>query len=101
MTVLLFEICWYVMISQIQTLPTLGASDVTSFQSSSSSEWYVVVANGEDNAGNPNLDSVVYRWNGTMLVQTQLFATIGASALNAFTIDNTLYLAVASLTDTR
>ena len=61
----------------------------------------MVIANGEDNEGNPNVDSAVYCWNGTMLVQTQMLATIGASALEIFAIDNALYLAVTSLTDTR
>ncbi len=61
----------------------------------------MVVANSEDNTGNPNVDSTLYRWNGTELVPSQNLATIGASALEVFTIDGTLYLAIASLTDTR
>lgn len=61
----------------------------------------MVVGNGVDNAGNPNVDSVVYRWNGTALVQAQRLATIGASALEIYTMEGTLYLAVASFTDTR
>lgn len=60
-----------------------------------------MVGNGVDNAGNPNVDSVVYRWNGTALVQAQRLATIGASALEIYTMEGTLYLAVASFTDTR
>lgn len=91
----------FLFIYQIQTLPTVGASDVTSFQPPNSSDWRVVVANGEDNAGNPNVDTVVYRWSGTVLVQTQLLATTGASALEIFAVDSALYLAVTSWTDTR
>lgn len=79
----------------------MGARDVVSFQSPNSSEWYVVVANGEDNTGNPNVDSLVYRWNGTFLEQSQILSSIGASALETFTIDGTLYMAMTSLTDTR
>ena len=87
---------------QVQTLPTVGAADVVSFQSPSSGQWHVVVANGVDNAGNPNLNSVVYRWNGTALEPVQLtLATIGASALETYTLGGTLFLAVASATDTR
>ena len=63
--------------------------------------WYVAVASGEDNSGNPNVDSDVYLWNGTALVRTQSLATIGASALEHFSVDGALYLAVSSLTDTR
>ena len=85
---------------QVQTLPTVGATDVVTFQSMSQ-DWFVVVANGVDNTGNPNVDSVVYRWNGTGLQQVQQLATIGASALEAYSIGNRLYLAIASLTDTR
>lgn len=86
---------------QIQSLPTVGASDVVSFQSPSTQVWYVVVSNGVDNIANPNVDSVLYRWNGTALQQDQTLATIGASALEIYTIGGTLYLAVASVTDTR
>ena len=80
----------------------MGAADVLSFQSPSSLQWYVVVANGEDDTGNTNVDSVVYQWNGTTLeaVQAQL-PTRGASALETYTLDGQLYLAVASVTDTR
>ena len=74
---------------------------MVSFQPPSSEEWYVAVANGEDNAGNPNVDSYVYRWNGTALVLVQRLPTIGASALTSYTVNGALYLAVASLTDTR
>ena len=84
---------------QVQSLATVGAADVVWFQASET--WYVVIANGEDNAGIANVDSVLYRWNGASLEQVQLLATRGASAMEIFTIDTTLYLVVASLTDTR
>ena len=85
----------------MQSLSTVGASDVTSFQLPGNMDWYVVVVNGEDNTGNPNLDSVVYRWNGTQLVQTQILTTIGASAVEVFSVEDSLYMAITSLTDTR
>lgn len=74
---------------------------MVSFQPPSSADWYVVIANGEDNSGNPNVDSFLYRWNGTALELIQRLPTIGASAVTSYTIDGTLYLAVVSLTDTR
>ena len=86
---------------QIQNLSTVGANEVLSFQSSSSMDWYVVIANEEDNSGNPNVDSFLYRWSGTTLELVQRLPTIGASAVTTYTIDGTLYLAVASFTDTR
>ncbi len=90
-------------------MASVGASDVVVFQDpgsgsgsgTGSADWYVVLANGEDSAGNPNVDSVLYLWNGTALVHTQSLATSGASALEVFTVGGSLYLAVASLTDTR
>ena len=81
-------------------MPTTGATDVATFQSPAQ-DWYVVVASGMDNTGNPNVDSMVYRWNGTALEPFQELATIGASALEIYNIDGTLYMAVTSLTDTR
>ena len=92
---------------QVQSVDSVGASDVVVFQDpgtgsgSGSADWFVVLANGEDSAGNPNVDSILYLWNGTALVHTQSLATSGASALEVFTVGGSLYLAVASLTDTR
>lgn len=61
-----------------------------------------MVANGVDNTGNTNVDSVVYRWNGTALETLQPpLSTRGASALEIYTLDGALYLAVASVADTR
>ena len=85
----------------MQSLSTVGASDVASFQLPGNTDWYVVVVNGEDNTSNPNLDSVVYRWNGTQLVQTQVLTTIAASAVEVFSVEDSLYMAITSLTDTR
>lgn len=89
------------MLLQIQNLSTVGASEVLSFQSPSSMDWYVVVANEEDDSGNPNVDSFLYRWSGTTLELVQNLPTIGASAVTTYSIDGTLYLAVTSFADTR
>lgn len=84
---------------QVQSLPTQGASDVLSFDVDGT--CYIVVANGEDNDANPNVDTVIYRWSGSSFVEFQRLSTIGASALTTFIYRNELNLAVASLTDTR
>ena len=84
---------------QVQSIPTQGASDVVSFDIDGS--CYVVIANGEDDDANPNVDTVVYRWSGTAFVQFQRLSTIGASALATFSYRGELNLAIASLTDTR
>ena len=65
-------------------------------------QWHVVIANGMDNAGSPNVDSVLYRWNDTALEPVQqTLPTIGASSLEVYTLDGSLFLAAASATDTR
>lgn len=84
---------------QIQSIPTQGASDVVSFDVDG--VCHIVIANSEDNDANPNVDTVVLRWSGTSFVQFQRLSTIGASALETFTLGSELYLAVTSLTDSR
>ena len=49
----------------------MGASDVVSFQTTGG-DWYLVIANGRDNTDNPNVDSLVLRWNGTAFQQSQV-----------------------------
>ena len=49
----------------------MGASDVVSFQTTGG-DWYLVIANGRDNMDNPNVDSLVLRWNGTAFEQSQV-----------------------------
>ena len=56
---------------QLQSIPTMGASDVVSFQTTNG-DWYLVIANGRDNTDNPNVDSLVLRWNGTAFQQSQV-----------------------------
>ena len=78
----------------------MGASDIVSFETPDG-EWYIVIASREDNEGNPNIDSVVLRWNEEGFVPFQSLETIGASAVAVFTVRDSLYLAFASFTDTR
>ena len=59
---------------QLQSIPTVGASDVVSFQAPNG-DWYITIASREDNEGNPNVDSLVLRWNGTKFEQTQVCGT--------------------------
>jgi hypothetical protein len=43
-----------------------------------------------------NIDSKIYRWDGSSFAEFQSLATNGARCLEAFTIDDTQYLAVAN-----
>ena len=121
-----FELYPIPILLQLQSIPTMGASDVVSFQTTNG-DWYLVIANGRDNMDNPNVDSLVFRWNGTAFQQSQvdfdfknysynvlavvtsldhisliqILSSIGASALKLFSVSSQLYLAVTSLTDTR
>ena len=54
----------------LQSLPSQGVTDLGAF--SVGGQWYVLVANGEDNTGNNIVDSTVWRWNGTALELTQV-----------------------------
>ena len=78
----------------------MGASDIVSLQTPDG-EWYVVIASREDNEGNPNVDSVVLQWSGESFVPFQSLETIGASAVEVFSLEDSVYLAFASYTDSR
>ena len=56
-------------VTLVQRLPSQGVSDLATF--SVGDQWYVLVANGEDNAGNNIVDSTVWFWNGTALELAQ------------------------------
>ena len=64
-------------------------------------EWYIVIANREDNEGSPNVDSVVMQWSQGRFVSFQSLATIGASAVEVLSVGDAQYLVFASFTDTR
>ena len=66
-----FELYPIPILLQLQSIPTMGASDVVSFQTTNG-DWYLVIANGRDNTDNPNVDSLVLRWNGTAFQQSQV-----------------------------
>ena len=84
----------------MQTIATVGASDVASF-GAPNGEWYIVIASREDDGGSPNVDSVVMRWSQGRFVLSQSLETIGASAVEILSIEGSHYLVFASFTDTR
>lgn len=57
-------------VALVQQLPGLGVTDLVSF--SAGGQWYVLVANGEDNTGSNIVDSTVWWWNGTAFVMSQV-----------------------------
>jgi hypothetical protein len=74
-------------------IPTNGARDWESF--TIGSDHYLAVANTY-NGSTYNLDSKIYRWNGTAFTETQSIPTNGAMDWEFFTIGSDYYLAVAN-----
>ena len=77
-----------------QTIGTSGALDVEYF--TISDEHYLAVANSFDGITH-RLNSVIYRWNGTLFVFFQNVATLGGDGFNFFTIDKEPFLTAANL----
>ena len=61
-----------------------------------SGEHYLAVANVYDGTTH-RLNSVIYRWNGTLFVAFQSVATIRGASMNFFTIEKEPFLAVSNL----
>ena len=79
-----------------QTIGTSGALDVEYF--TISEEHYLAVANSFDGTTS-RLNSVIYRWNGTLFVSFQNLTTLGGDGFNFFTIDKEPFLTAANLWD--
>ena len=77
-----------------QTIGTHGGHDVEYF--TISGEHYLAVANVYDGTTH-RLNSVIYRWNGTLFVAFQGVATIRGASMNFFTIEKEPFLAVSNL----
>ena len=76
-----------------QTIGTSGVLDVEYF--TISDEHYLAVANSY-NGITQSLNSVIYRWNGTLFVFFQNVPTLGAIDFNFFTIDKEPFLTAAN-----
>ena len=79
-----------------QTIGASGVLDVEYF--TISDEHYLAVANNF-NGTTSRLNSVIYRWNGTLFVFFQNVATLGGDDFNFFTIDKEPFLTAANLWD--
>jgi Chitobiase/beta-hexosaminidase C-terminal domain/EPTP domain/Dockerin type I domain/Beta-propeller repeat len=78
---------------EIQAIPTNAARDWESF--TVNGETYLAVANS-NNGSTRNIDSKIYKWNGTAFVEIQAIPTNTASDWESFTINEETYLAVAN-----
>jgi len=61
-------------------------------------ETYLAVANNQSAYGNRNINSKIYKWNGTSFVEYQSIPTNGAYNWESFIINGETYLAVANNT---
>jgi uncharacterized protein len=77
-----------------QAIPTLGASGWKFFTIGTDS--FLAVANNGGNYRNYNVNSVVYKWNGTQFVVFQSIPTNAALRWEFFTIGADSFLAVAN-----
>ena len=78
---------------EVQSIPTNAAYDWESFFINN--ETYLAVAN-DYNGSTSNVDSKIYKWNGSSFVEEQAILTHGAYDWESFVIDNETYLAVAN-----
>jgi hypothetical protein len=76
-----------------QGIPTNGASDCESF--TIGTDNYVVFSN-LNNGATYNIDSKIYKWNGTTFVLFQSIATNGAYDCESFTIGTDIYIAFSN-----
>jgi len=80
--------------TESQAISTVGATDWESFVIEG--ETYLAVANYYNDAGTFNVDSKIYKWNGSSFSEFQSIPTNGALDWESFTIDGEIYLAVAN-----
>ena len=78
---------------EVQTFPTNGPRSLESFVIDD--ETYLAVAN-HWNDSTRNIDSHIYKWNGSEFIQEQAIPTNDALDFESFVIDGKTYLAVAN-----
>lgn len=81
----------------VQSIPTKGARDWEHFEVNG--ETYLAIANQEESEKDRNprdIDSVIYRWNGSEFVAFQSILTHSARDWESVTVDGVVYLAMAN-----
>ena len=82
---------------KMQSFQTYGALDVKSFSVNGST--FPAFANHRSGSGQHNINSPIYKWNGSHFVLFQSIPTCGAAALHPFMMCSQRFLGVASLYD--
>ena len=79
---------------EFQSIPSSGATDWDFFTIDGT--HYLALTNSLSNLQNPNLNSIIYKWNGTSFVEFQSIASNCAEDWEHFEIDGDFYLALAN-----
>lgn len=82
---------------EFQALPTNGAHDWEYF--TIGADHYLAVANVHNGSFDFNVNSKLYRWNGSSFVEFQSIPTIGGWTWEYFSIGSDHYLAIANFQD--
>ena len=76
-----------------QDIATQGAREMEAF--TLNQETYLAVANHHNDATH-NINSKIYKWNGSRFLEVQSLATQGVTDMEVFTLNQETYLAVAN-----
>ena len=79
---------------KLQSFQTYGALDVKSFSVNGST--FLAFANYRSGSGQHNINSPIYKWNGSHFVLLQSIPTRGAAALHPFMMCSQIFLGVAN-----
>ena len=79
---------------KLQSFQTYGAADVKSFSDNGST--FLAFANLRSGSGQHNINSPIYKWNGSHFVLFQSIRTRGAAALHPFMMCSQTFLGVAN-----
>ena len=79
---------------KLQSFQTYGALDVKSFSVNGST--FLAFANHRSGSGQHNINSPIYKWNGSHFVLFQSIPTRGAAALHPFMMCSQTFLGVAN-----
>ena len=82
---------------KLQSFQTYAALDVKSFSVNGST--FLAFANHRSGSGQHNINSPIYKWNGSHFVLFQSIPTRGAARLHPFTMCGQRFLGVASYYD--
>ena len=77
---------------KLQSFQTYGAADVKSFSDNGST--FLAFANLRSGSGQHNINSPIYKWNGSHFVLLQSIPTRGAAALHPFMMCSQTFLGV-------